>query len=188
MSLPIHHEVLSAGTHTPRLRIYQAEPAPIVGTTKCPESLCLTTVLPSAGRRVPPPPRTLLPVPRSYGLMRQSRVALLYFGFLASFEESLQVATSPCCYRDYPDVISANLSSDAWSHAPAVPQTADACYFVCVIGLPLGRRGLASRFYPRNNFFAEVIFEAADISLCSSLRVCSPPRLFLPLCIRPQGS
>jgi len=120
--------------------------------------------------------------------MRQSRVALLYFGFLASFEESLQVATSPCCYRDYPDVISANLSSDAWSHAPAVPQTADACYFVCVIGLPLGRRGLASRFYPQNNFFAEVIFEAADISLCSSLRVCSPPRLFLPLCIRPQGS
>jgi hypothetical protein len=52
---------------------------------------------------------------------------------------------------------SANLSSDAWSHAPAVPQTAYACYFVCVIGLPLGRRGLASRFYPRNNFPAGVI-------------------------------
>jgi hypothetical protein len=62
-------------------RFYQAEPAPVVGTTKCPESLCLTLVLPSSGRRVPPPPRTLLPVPRSYGLMRQSRVALLYFGF-----------------------------------------------------------------------------------------------------------
>jgi len=31
-------------------------------------------------------------------------------------------------------------------------------------------------------------FETADISLCSSLRVCSPPRLFLPLCIQPQGS
>jgi len=29
---------------------------------------------------------------------------------------------------------------------------------------------------------------AADIPLRSSLRVCSPPRLFLPLCIRPQGS
>jgi hypothetical protein len=38
-------------------------------------------VLPSSGRRVPPPPKTLLPVLRSYGLMRQSRVALLYFGF-----------------------------------------------------------------------------------------------------------
>jgi hypothetical protein len=138
-------------------RFYQAEPAPVVGTTKCPESLCLMLALPPSGRRVPPPPRTLLLGPRSYRLIRQSRVALLYFGLPASFVESSQVATSPCCYRDYPDVISENLSSDAWSHAPAVPQTACACFFVCVIGLPLGHRGLASRFYPRNNFSAEVI-------------------------------
>src|ERR1700741_1074719 len=57
------------------------EPAPVVGTTKCPESLCLMSALPPSGRRVPPPPRTLLLVLRSYGLMRQSRVALRYFGF-----------------------------------------------------------------------------------------------------------
>ena len=62
-------------------RFYQAEPAPVVGTTKCPESLCLMSALPSSGRRVPPPPRTLLLGLRSYGLMRQSRVALLDFGF-----------------------------------------------------------------------------------------------------------
>jgi hypothetical protein len=37
--------------------------------------------LPPSGRRVPPPPRTLLLGLRSYGLMRQSRVALLDFGF-----------------------------------------------------------------------------------------------------------
>src|SRR5215471_18592624 len=55
---------------------------------------------------------------------------------LASFGESEQVATSPCCQRDLPDVISAN---------------------------------------PRETrFSAERIFEAADISLCSGLRVCSP--------------
>src|SRR5215471_6999931 len=41
---------------------------------------------------------------------------------------------------------SANLSSDAWSHVPAVPQSAFTCFFLCVIGLPLGRRELASRF------------------------------------------
>src|SRR6202035_5961857 len=61
-------------------RFYQAEPAPVVGTTKCPESLCLMLALPPSERRVPPPPRTLLLVHRSYGLMRQSRVALPYFG------------------------------------------------------------------------------------------------------------
>src|SRR5271167_605543 len=32
---------------------------------------------------------------------------------LASYEESVQVATSPCCHQVLPDVISANLSSDA---------------------------------------------------------------------------
>jgi hypothetical protein len=43
---------------------------------------------------------------------------------IASFEKSLQVATSPCCHRDLPDVISANPSSDAWSLATAGPQSA----------------------------------------------------------------
>jgi hypothetical protein len=90
MSLPLHHEVQAlvrvrpvcewfAHSFVPGpccgyARFYQAEPAPVVGTTKCPESLCLMLALPSSGRRVPPPPRILLPVPRSYGLMRQSRV------------------------------------------------------------------------------------------------------------------
>src|ERR1700694_5230987 len=86
----------SAGAHTLRRRVvcslrcswpwlrlnarfYQAEPAPVVGTTKCPESLCLMLVLPSSESRVPTLPRTLLPVPRSYGLIRQSHVALLFF-------------------------------------------------------------------------------------------------------------
>src|SRR5450631_3499673 len=38
-------------------------------TAKCPESLCPLPVLPPAGRRVPPPERTLLLRHRSYGLM-----------------------------------------------------------------------------------------------------------------------
>jgi hypothetical protein len=56
--------------------------------------------------------------------------------FVASFEESLQIATSLCCSRDFPDVISANLSSDAWSPIPTVPPSALACFFLSVIGLP----------------------------------------------------
>src|SRR6516162_2315422 len=110
--------------------------------------------LPLSGRRVPPPPRTLLLGLRSYRLIRQSRVALLDFGFLASFVESLQVATSPCCYRDSPDVISANPSPDAWSPTPTVPPRAFTCFFLCVIGLPRVGIGSASRFVPRTRLFA----------------------------------
>jgi hypothetical protein len=44
----------------------------------------------------------------------------LLLRFLASFGESLQVVTSPCCPRQLPDVISENLSLDAGSPTPAV--------------------------------------------------------------------
>ena len=88
----------SAGAHTLRRRVvcslrcswpwlrlnarfYQAEPAPVVGTTKCPESLCLMLALPPSGRRVPPPPRTLLLGHSLYRLIRQTRVTLLSFGY-----------------------------------------------------------------------------------------------------------
>ena len=143
--------------------------------------------LPPSGRRVPPPPRTFLLGLRSYGLMRQSRVALPYFGLLASFEKSAQVATSPCCYRDSPDVISANLSPDAWSPTPTVPPSALACFFLGVIGLPKTLFRSASRWYPRTRFFRGLFLEVADISLCSGLQICSPPRSFPPLRIQPQG-
>ncbi len=108
---------------------------------------------------------------------------------IASFEESWQVATGPCCQQDLPDVISANLSSDAWSLTTAVPRSAHTCFFLRVFGLPQPGCGSASRFHPRNTTLRGAFFEAADISfLCSGLRVCSPPRSFLPLRLQPQGS
>ena len=95
---------------------------------------------------------------------------------------------APAAIRDLPDVISANLSSDAWSPATAVPRSAYTCFFLRVIGLPPERSGSASRFSPRIRLLAGGVFEAADISLCSGLRVCSSPRSFLPLRNVPQGS
>src|ERR1019366_1181845 len=41
---------------------------------------------------------------------------------------------------------------------------------------------------PANTTFRGAFFEAADIPLCSGLRVCSSPRSFLPLRLLPQGS
>jgi len=104
-------------------------------TTKCPESLCRMLALSPSGRRGPPPARTLLPGHGSYRLMRRSH-SLSSPSASASFEESLQVATSPCCWRDLPDVISANPSLGAWAPATAVPRSAPACFFLHVIGLP----------------------------------------------------
>ena len=98
MSLPKSPQSLSASSHPPHdqsglltasslalatvwcARFYQAEPAPVAGTTKHPVPLCLTLVSPSSGRRIPPPAETLLPGHRSYEHMCQSRVALLCFG------------------------------------------------------------------------------------------------------------
>ena len=115
-------------------------------------------------------------------------VWLFFPSALASFKKSSQVATSPCCQRDLPDVISANLSSDAWSPTTAVPQGAFTCFFLRAIGLPQQRCGSASRLKPANTTSRGSVFEAADIPLCSGLRVCSSPRSFLPLHILPQGS
>jgi len=54
--------------------------------------------------------RTHAPIPCGSPLLR----------FVASFGESVQVATRPCCHRDLPDVIPESLSYDAWASATTV--------------------------------------------------------------------
>ena len=143
---------------SPRMRRFNAGSASghraANGTAKCPESLRPISVMPLSGSRISSPQRALPLRHRYYGLMRQPR----WFSSpsaLASFEESLPVATSPGYPRDLPDVISANLSSDAWSLATAVPPGALACFFPDVIGLPQQRCGSASRFTREHDFSAE---------------------------------
>jgi hypothetical protein len=83
---------------------------------------------------------------------------------LASYKKSSQVATSPCCQRDLPDVISANPSSDAWSLATAVPRSAFTCFFPRVIGLPhevMGRLPATVREYD----FSRVAFSTLQTFL-----------------------
>ena len=120
--------------------------------------------------------RTHSPIPCGSPLLR----------LLASFEESVQVATSPCCHRDLPDVISANLSCDAWAPTPTVPRSAFTCCFLCVIGLPQERLGRLPASFREHDFSREG-FRGCSISLCSGLTVCSPPRSLPPLRSYPQG-
>ena len=135
----------------------------------------------------PPPAETLLSGHRSYEHMCQSRVALLCFGSITSFEESLQVATSPCCHQDLLDVI---LRVFPWLPGP-LPRRSHRVHvpvnFPDVIGLPLGRLGrlpaLVHDATSRGNDF-----EAADIPLCSGHQVCSPPRLLPPLRLRRRAA
>src|SRR5262249_60698554 len=60
--------------------------------------------------------------PPSWLVLAHSPLPLgsLLLRFLASFGESLQVVTSPCCPRQLPDVISDSLCLDAGSPTPAV--------------------------------------------------------------------
>ena len=152
-------------------RFYQAEPAPVVGTTKCPESLCLMLALPPSGRRVPPLPRTLLLVHRSYRLMRQSRVALPYFGFWPRSRSLRRLLPAPAATGILPTLSLQILSPDAWSHTPTVPLSALACFFLGVIGLPqhsLGRLPVGIR---------ERDFSAGYFRGCRHFFMFTPPSL-----------
>ncbi len=75
-----------------------------------------------------------------------------------------------------------------WIPYPGGTPCARACFFHGVIGLPQRKSGSASRSIPLETTSCGGTFEVADISLCSGLQVCSPPRSSLPLRILPQGS
>ena len=71
----IHPAHAGSPTNSSRLRA-QRDPGPMsghcTGTAKCPEPLCCTPVLPPCRRCPASPRKTLLPLHRSYGLMRQT--------------------------------------------------------------------------------------------------------------------
>ena len=78
-------------------RFYQAEPVPVVGTTKCPESLCRMLALPSSESRVTDSSEDI--TPRSSLLRTHSPIlgGSPFLRFFTSLQESLPVATSPGC-------------------------------------------------------------------------------------------
>ena len=143
-------------------------------------------VTPTGETQLPSPQRTLLLLLRSYGLIRQPRRPLLYFGF-PSLEESAQVVTSPCCPPDLPDVISEKLSLDAGSHTPTVPQRALTCFFRCVI--PHKELGRLPANSPLETTSCGPQISGRQIFLyVPASNFVLPPRSSLPLRILPQGS
>jgi hypothetical protein len=137
--------------------------------------------LPPSGRRVPSPPRTLLLGLRSYRLMRPSRAALPYFGFWPRSRSLRRLLPAPAATGIIP-----TLSLRILPHMPSpVPAGPTECIYLF---LPLCHRPspnggwVGFLLYSANTTFHGRVFEAADISLCLGLRVCSPRRSFPPLC------
>ena len=137
--------------------------------------------LPPSGRRGPPPARTLLPGHGSYGLIRQSRSALPYFGL------SLVRGVSAGCYQP---LLPAGLSRRYFCES--FPGCLGPCHggsaeCTCLFLPPRPRpspvhyRGRLPAYPRQNDFATDRFFETAAISLCSGPQVCSPPRSFPPL-------
>jgi hypothetical protein len=129
------------------------------------------SALPSSGRRVPPPPRTLLPGHHSYRLMRQSRVALLYFGFWPRSWSLRRLLPAPAATGILPTLFLRIL--------PQMPEPIPRRFAECVClvlpqhssAFPRDKSGRRPAV-PANTIFRGFAFEAAAISLCSGLRDC----------------
>jgi hypothetical protein len=106
--------------------------------------------------------RAHVPIPCGSPLLR----------FFTSFEESLQVATSPCCHRDLLDVI---LRVFPWLPGP-LPRRSHRVHapvnFPDVIGLPLGRLGRLPALVH------DATFRGNDFRGCRHSLMFRPPSLF----------
>ena len=96
-------------------------PSAALGPPSAQSPFAARAVLPPCRRHPASPRGTLLPLHRSYGLMRQTCCPPGGFG-IASHAGSLQVAVSPCWAQALPVVISANPSLRVWTSTPAAPR------------------------------------------------------------------
>ncbi len=94
-------------------------------------------------------------------------------------DRSLQLVVAHCCELALPDVISANLSLDAWTRTPAVllvHMLVSSQETPAFTDVRAARHSTISILQLRYGSF----FGAAVILSCSGLQICSPPRLHLP--------
>jgi hypothetical protein len=107
---------------------------------------------------------------------------------LASFVESSQVATSPCCYPGFSRRYLCESFPRCPSPCPGGLLSAFAWFFPSIHRPSPSFDWVSFPLPSVNTTFHGSAFEAAAISLCSGLRVCSPLRSFPPLQVSPQGS
>jgi hypothetical protein len=145
------------------------------GAAKCPEPLCCAPVLPSRRRRRAPPRRTLLPLHRSYGLMRRT-AALLSPPASPSCSRSLQVAVSPCCATVLPDVISTDPSPRVWTSTPAAPEVHVPVASPRTMAFPELGTGRRIATVPTATSVGERFSKLQSFTDVQTHEFCSPPR------------
>ena len=99
----------------------------------------------------------------------------LLLRLLASFGESLQVVTSPCCPRQLPDVISDSLSLDAGSPTPAVHRVLSPVSSTVSSAFPNGKMGRLPASIP-----LETTSCGGDFRGCRYFVMFRPPSLLAP--------
>ena len=160
-------------------RFYQAEPAPVVGTTKCPESLGLMSALDYRLLRGHYS-SFIAPTDSCVNSMRLSSTSAfdLVRGVFAGCYQPLLLPGFSRRYlcESLPEPMPRRFAEGVCRSFPSIHRPSPS--FDCV-GFPLPSV---------NTTFHGSAFEAAAISLCSCLQVCSPPRSFLPLQVSPQRS
>src|SRR5215831_10268655 len=174
-------------------RFYQAEPAPVVGTTKCPGPLCLMLALPSSGKRASFPARTLLLGHRSYRPIRQTRWALLSFGYSPRSRNLCRLLPAPAAPGFFPTLFLRIRPVMPEPVPRRVPSSASAWFFPNVLGLPKRRFGrlLASfreRDFPRACYrgcsyffmFRPHSLLASQIAPTAASELAGQPRLLHP--------
>ena len=127
------------------------------------------------------PHRRALPLlPGSYELMRQTTTLLP--PSVLPMPQVFAGCCQPLLGRVLPDVISAGLSSDAWTPTPVGPSGARARFFPKRHRpSPRQSEGRLSHIFRRATSLRYDDFGAAVIPLCSGLRLCLPPRSLPPL-------
>ena len=128
------------------------------------------------GRRAPPPPRTLLPVPCSYGLMRQTHLALPSFGSSPRSESLCRWLPAPAASGLFP-----TLSLQIFPQMPG-PLPRRSHRVLLPVSSPVSAAfpktlWVGFPFRSANATFRGMVFEVADISLCSGSRTFTFPDL-----------
>jgi hypothetical protein len=145
-------------------------------TTKCPESLCPMSKLIFIGETCLVSCEDI--TPRSSLLRTHAPIPSDSppTSALASFVESSQVATSPCCHRDLPDVISASPSEDAWALTTTVCRLHLPVTSPATLAFPRKGSGSAYREYPLKR-----LLSGANLRSCSHFVMFRPLRLLATL-------